>query len=724
MKIGGSKKKKAVSAVVATILIVMITVVAIGIIWVTILPMIRENLAVSDVCENAGISIISSQGYTCYKPSNITMVQVSKGNSDIAVTGLKFSISSSGNSYDYNEQKVAYSNSDYNVYYLNTSEFEKIEKISVVPTVKFGDSEKSCSSIFLEDIPLCSSNVNLVEVSAGKLIGRSYLTNAPEAQGCVANNSCRANTCPNLNCTDICGNNYTGTKEPNCSCASSTLIGQNCSDGCEGICFGTKRDGSILAPFAIYNWTDLNNTRNNLTASYILMNDLGASDIDYEGIAGLTANGGAGWEPIGKPSYCVDPICSFGSPSLAEVLCENTGCGGTWTEQGCDIGGEIDPKCTNSSSCEADWGCGSTYIHAEFIGTFNGNGFEINNLYINLPSTTSVGLFGYCKNGSSISNVGLINSVVIGKTNVGGLVGLGSSGTISNSYVKGTVSGISYTGGLIGRFLTGKISNSSSEGFVNGSMATGGLVGSGVDSEIIDSYSKSNVLANYNMAAGGTGGLAGSIYRSKVTNSYATGSINGTANLHVSGFVGYVTDSSSISNSYATGSVNSSNHYSGGLVAFLDTGCNITNSYTLGNVGSAGNYKGGLVGYSRYATITNSYATGNISSVGENIGGLIGYKEYGTLESSFSTGKVQGTQKVSGLIGRTAGGIIANCYWDDILSGQSFCFSVANDPKCLATHNNPSWYFSLSNAPLSSWTWGENGNWTETGSYPKLSWQN
>lgn len=244
MKIGGLKDKKGISDVIATILIVMITVLAIGIIWVTILPMIRENLAVSDVCENAGISIISSQGYTCYQSNNITMVQVSKANTNVNVTGLTFSISSLGNSYDYDNQKVAYSTLDYNVYYLNTSEFSEIEKVSVVPVIKFGDSEKSCSAISLDDIPLCSSNINLVEVSSGRLIGRSG----------------------------------TGTKggtlcDDSCSCADSLIIGQNCTNPCGTVCYGTKRDGSILAPFAIYNCEEIDSS-----GYYMLQND-----VDTEG---------------------------------------------------------------------------------------------------------------------------------------------------------------------------------------------------------------------------------------------------------------------------------------------------------------------------------------------------------------------------------------------------------------------------------------------------------
>ena len=60
MKMSGLKNKKAISDVIATILIVMITVVAIGVVWIAVLPMVRDNLGSSDVCKDAGISIISS----------------------------------------------------------------------------------------------------------------------------------------------------------------------------------------------------------------------------------------------------------------------------------------------------------------------------------------------------------------------------------------------------------------------------------------------------------------------------------------------------------------------------------------------------------------------------------------------------------------------------------------------------------------------------------------
>jgi len=59
--------KKAVSAVVATVLIIMITVAAVGIIWAAIIPMVRDSLTKGTVCNDAlsDISLVVDGGYTC-----------------------------------------------------------------------------------------------------------------------------------------------------------------------------------------------------------------------------------------------------------------------------------------------------------------------------------------------------------------------------------------------------------------------------------------------------------------------------------------------------------------------------------------------------------------------------------------------------------------------------------------------------------------------------------
>jgi hypothetical protein len=57
-------------------------------------------------------------------------------------------------------------------------------------------------------------------------------------------------------------------------------------------------------------------------------------------------------------------------------------------------------------------------------------------------------------------------------------VGYAYSGTISNSYAKGSVSGAEKVGGLVGEAYNGiKIDNSYATGLVKGGSYTGGLVG-------------------------------------------------------------------------------------------------------------------------------------------------------------------------------------------------------------------------------------------------------
>ena len=67
-----------------------------------------------------------------------------------------------------------------------------------------------------------------------------------------------------------------------------------------------------------------------------------------------------------------------------------------------------------------------------FQGNFDGNGFDIKDLYINTTEDYA-GLFGYAEN-ATITNVSLINVNITGNSAVGGLVGYASMAVITNSY--------------------------------------------------------------------------------------------------------------------------------------------------------------------------------------------------------------------------------------------------------------------------------------------------
>jgi hypothetical protein len=200
-----------------------------------------------------------------------------------------------------------------------------------------------------------------------------------------------------------------------------------------------------------------------------------------------------------------------------------------------------------------------------FTGTFDGQGFEIDNLFINRTIQDQVGLFGRIAGASSqIKNLGVINAVISGRWDVGGLVGSNLGSSVSNSYSTGSVTGSKYVGGLVGQ-NNGTVSNSYSTVSVTGNDDVGGLVGRNFGT-VSNSYSTGNVSGSYY-----AGGLVG--YNSAtVSNCYSTGNVTG--NGSVGGLVGE--NFSTISNSYSTGSVNGSLNF-GGLVGFnYDT---VSNSF-------------------------------------------------------------------------------------------------------------------------------------------------
>ena len=130
-----------------------------------------------------------------------------------------------------------------------------------------------------------------------------------------------------------------------------------------------------------------------------------------------------------------------------------------------------------------NWNAGGGFapigISSPFTGTFNGNSYTISNLFINLPTTDNVGLFGYTS-GATIENVGLLNANVTGQNNVGALVGYNNnSSRIDNSYATGSVIGGSYgAGGLVGsNNNSSSIDNSYATSSVSGTFGVGGLAG-------------------------------------------------------------------------------------------------------------------------------------------------------------------------------------------------------------------------------------------------------
>ena len=169
--------------------------------------------------------------------------------------------------------------------------------------------------------------------------------------------------------------------------------------------------GTSGDPFQIETWEDLHNVRNNGTAYYILMNDLGPNDTGYATYAGPTANSNAGWLPL--------------FPGTGE---------------------------------------------SAFDGDFDGNGHVIDG--VNIDTTIMfAGFFGlksYNTSGKNIRNLGITNAVVKGTNErtgvfigqVGESSGTGQLPQIENCYATGTLEVSSRRcGGFVSYHFRGGIIN-------------------------------------------------------------------------------------------------------------------------------------------------------------------------------------------------------------------------------------------------------------------------
>jgi len=101
--------KKGISAVVATVLIILITVAAVTIIWAAIIPMINDQLAKGTTCLDAMTALSIEKDYTCWDDAgNYVDVQVAYGSQDIDLAGIQILVSDDlGNTNSTKEETLA-----------------------------------------------------------------------------------------------------------------------------------------------------------------------------------------------------------------------------------------------------------------------------------------------------------------------------------------------------------------------------------------------------------------------------------------------------------------------------------------------------------------------------------------------------------------------------------------------------------------------------------------
>ena len=344
--------------------------------------------------------------------------------------------------------------------------------------------------------------------------------------------------------------------------------------------------GTELDPYQVATAEDLDNIRNYLESSFIQTADIDLGVVPW--------NVGEGWEPIGD--Y-------------------------VWTD--------------SSKS---------------FRGNYDGDGYEITNMYINTPSDLYVGVFG-SSDGVYFQNMNVMNIDIISGGYIGGISGISYNDSISNCITQGIIEGSSYLGLLTGFFEGQKIKDCHVAGEI---ISKGGYTGGGVGVCAVDSIINftSDVVISSEVIK--TGGLIGSCER-----------------------IGYIGNCYSICNIITTG------FNTGGLIgAIVDAAFGemvIKNCFSIGLINSTDDRVGGFigsislnVGWDEYLTISNCFST--VDVVGNDVvGGFAGRAlEITNIENCYSSGSVSGNLNVGGFIGlidslNTVS--VTNSYWDTDTSG-------------------------------------------------------
>jgi len=321
-------------------------------------------------------------------------------------------------------------------------------------------------------------------------------------------------------------------------------------------------EGSVTEenPIEIHDWYDLDDVRDDLDENYVLMNDLGEETDGYDELASEEAYGRDRFEQELGSVFGNDAGERFelAYTPIEDILrAEDTGEGFEEveveiidSERGLiELKEETQGKLFVEYKTVEETGLGWVPIdgtYDDFTGTFDGNGHEIRNLYINRAKESFVGLFGNTE-GAMITNVSLIDANVGGEDRVGGLVGGKWASTMENSFVTGEVTGGDSVGGLIGvSGVSGTVKTSYARADVSGIDGVGGLMGVAEFITVNQCYATGNVSGEEKV-----GGLVGSKYEGTIKNSYATVDVEG--DLWVGGLMGRST--TTLKNTYATGSV-------------------------------------------------------------------------------------------------------------------------------------------------------------------------
>lgn len=253
------RNKRGISALIATVLLILMTVAAAALIFGILIPYMRTEMESGKTCNDVRLEIVSGE-YTFYnQESQEVYVQVKRGGDDVNIEGLQIIISGGGNSKAINVGSGQLGLTEFGsttislpgkeesrTYVINAASLGigSFDLVSVAPIVKVEGREKICGvnskatisggeGDWLPCIPNCEGKVCGDDGCLGQCP-----PGCPSGRTCVSGNCvCIEGSCTICTSADVCS--LTGTQT--CTKADCTTETKSCTRVTQGTSCGTGK---------------------------------------------------------------------------------------------------------------------------------------------------------------------------------------------------------------------------------------------------------------------------------------------------------------------------------------------------------------------------------------------------------------------------------------------------------------------------------------------------
>ncbi|MFZ5955793.1 MAG: archaellin/type IV pilin N-terminal domain-containing protein [Nanoarchaeota archaeon] len=156
------ENKKAVSTVVATVLIILITVAAVTFLWVAVNSLVQDKITKSVNCNEVSpdLMILEEKGWTCYDGvTHNTSIQVSRGAGDYELKRIELVFSEKGSTVNVSKQTDIPLRNSEKTYNLNSTMWgiNNADSVKITPVLQVGNQEQFCDPTKEVAIRPCSS---------------------------------------------------------------------------------------------------------------------------------------------------------------------------------------------------------------------------------------------------------------------------------------------------------------------------------------------------------------------------------------------------------------------------------------------------------------------------------------------------------------------------------------------------------------------------------------